>query len=75
VTLARQDANLFATVEDEGPGFDLETVDAKYDQRGSLGLMNMRERARLLDGHLSIESAPGRGTRVTLVVPLGGHAA
>jgi signal transduction histidine kinase len=74
VTLARQDGNLFATVEDEGPGFDLEAVEAKYDQRGSLGLMNMKERARLLDGHLSIDSAPGRGTRVTLVLPLGGHA-
>lgn len=73
VTLARQDGNLCATVQDEGPGFDVEAVNAKYDQRGSLGLMNMRERARLMEGSFSIDSAPGRGTRVVLVVPLGGH--
>lgn len=71
ITLARQDGNLCATVQDEGPGFDVQGVSSKYDQRGSLGLVNMRERARLLNGQLAIDSSPGRGTRVMLVVPLG----
>ncbi|MGB8648822.1 MAG: GAF domain-containing sensor histidine kinase [Anaerolineae bacterium] len=71
VTLSEQDGNMLTTVQDEGPGFDLEAVEENYDRRGSLGLVNMRERARLLDGHLSIDSALGRGTRVMLIVPLG----
>lgn len=75
VTLTRQDANLCAVVQDEGPGFDVEGVSSKYDQRGSLGLVSMRERARLLEGQLSVDSAPGRGTRVMLVVPLVKQAA
>jgi signal transduction histidine kinase len=75
VTLGRQDGNLVATVQDEGPGFDPEAVNARYDQRGSLGLMNMKDRARLLDGNLSIDSAPGRGTRIVLVVPFGERGA
>jgi signal transduction histidine kinase len=69
VKLGQQNGNLVATVLDEGPGFDVSSVSDNYDQRGSLGMVNMRERARLLDGHLSIESAPGRGTRVMLIVP------
>ncbi len=73
VSVTRQDGNLVATVQDEGPGFDVAAVTKEYDRRGSLGLVNMQDRARLLDGHLSIDSTPGRGTRVMLVVPLGNH--
>lgn len=73
VTLARQEGNLIATVQDDGPGFDMRAVNEKYDQRGSLGLVNMRERARLLEGQFAIDSAPGRGTIIRLLVPLGGQ--
>jgi signal transduction histidine kinase len=61
---------LIAEVEDDGEGFDVETVQASYDQRGSLGLVNMHERAEMLDGEVSISSAPGEGTKITLSVPL-----
>jgi signal transduction histidine kinase len=37
----------------------------------ALGLISMRERRRLVDGELSIRSAPGRGTTVLARVPLG----
>lgn len=60
-------------VEDNGKGFDAEAVERDYDQRGSFGLLNMRERAELIDGYLEIESktaAPDHGTRVTLHVPI-----
>ncbi|HID61674.1 MAG TPA: GAF domain-containing sensor histidine kinase [Anaerolineae bacterium] len=63
--------NLFvATVEDDGRGFDVAEVLDSYDQRGSLGLINMRERAELVEGTWTIESAIGQGTKVTLIVPL-----
>jgi len=61
---------LVAEVEDDGHGFDLSTVDKGYDQRGSLGLINMRERAILVSGNLSIKSEPGKGTLITLLIPL-----
>ena len=37
---------------------------------GGLGLVSMRERARLIGGTLSISSTPGQGTLVTLELPL-----
>lgn len=60
-------------VEDDGVGMDVERVEARYDKRGSFGLLNMRERARLLDGELTITSPRpdgSQGTSVTLRVPL-----
>jgi signal transduction histidine kinase len=55
-------------VEDDGAGFDPAAASA----RGGLGLPGMRERAQRLGGQLRIESAPGKGTRVTVEVPRGG---
>lgn len=68
--IARHDGNLVVTVRDDGQGFDVAQVDRSYDQCGSLGLLNMRERAEMLNGEFSIESAIGQGTLVKLVVPL-----
>ncbi len=70
VSLQRKENTLVAVIQDQGPGFDVEAIENAYDTRTSLGLQNMRERARLIDGNLTIMSAPGHGTRVTLVVPL-----
>jgi signal transduction histidine kinase len=57
-------------IQDDGLGFDLGSVDAAYDNLGSLGMVNMRERTELLNGFMNISSAKGRGTRVQVVVPL-----
>ena len=54
-------------VEDNGVGFD--PSQPKPDEAG-LGLTHMRERAEGLGGRLAIESAPGKGTKVTAEVPL-----
>lgn len=75
VNVQQQSGAIIATVTDEGPGFDLNAVDNNYTARGSLGMVNMRDRARLVEGHLTVESAPGRGTRITLRVPLNPQAA
>lgn len=58
---------LQATVEDDGIGFD-----PSAPGRGTFprfGLATMRERAEAVGGTLEIDSAPGRGTRVTLRIP------
>jgi signal transduction histidine kinase len=60
-------------VRDDGVGFNVGAVDAHYEQRGSLGMVNMRERAELVNGVLRIESSEGSGTHITLEVPLSGE--
>lgn len=70
LTAIRRRGELQVTVKDDGAGFDLAEVERSYDRRGKLGLLNMRERAEMIGGRLSIESAPGQGTSITLSVPL-----
>jgi signal transduction histidine kinase len=57
-------------VRDDGVGFDVSSISASYDQRGSLGMINMRERAELVNGVFSIKSAENEGTTVQVVIPL-----
>jgi signal transduction histidine kinase len=57
-------------VEDNGVGFDLAAVDQSYDRRSSLGLVNLRERAELVNGLLDIQSTIGKGTKVSVYLPL-----
>jgi signal transduction histidine kinase len=57
-------------IQDDGVGFNVGAVDADYDRRGSLGMVNMRERAEMLNGAVKIDSAEGKGTRITVLVPL-----
>ena len=56
------------TVSDDGIGFDKHEEAAS---RQGLGLISMEERARLVNGKLSIVSRSGHGTRIALEVPLG----
>jgi signal transduction histidine kinase len=72
VNLGSQNDQLFAQVRDDGEGFDIAEVESSYDSRSSLGLVNMRERARLINGLLTIESQPMQGTTVSLTAPMSG---
>lgn len=55
------------SVEDQGAGFDVQTA---FERRDALGLNGMRERVRLLDGDLEVNSTPGEGTRIFFRLPL-----
>lgn len=68
----KQGRQLAVHITDDGRGFALPDLKTGYDRRGSLGMVNMRERAGLLNGLLEIDSAPGKGTRVTIHLPLRG---
>lgn len=59
-----------AEIQDDGKGFDFDAVMASYDQRGSFGLLNLQERADLVNGRTTIKSEPGKGAKITLTVPL-----
>ncbi|MFN8373541.1 MAG: sensor histidine kinase [Anaerolineae bacterium] len=75
VTVTRKDQMVFMQIADNGVGFDLGAVDANYDKRGSLGMVNMRERTELIEGSLRIESAEGKGTTITIAIPMKEGAA
>lgn len=70
VRLNRDSETFTLEVEDDGVGFNVGAVDSNYEQRGSLGMVNMRERTELVEGKLSIRSSEGKGTLITVVVPL-----
>jgi PAS domain S-box-containing protein len=70
VALRQKDNGVLLAVRDDGVGFD----PASPGTRRRLGLASMRERVRLLNGTLDIESAPGQGTEIIAWVPAEGEA-
>lgn len=65
VKIDREDDMLKVVVRDDGRGFD-----AKSDvASGHYGLQGLRERARLAGGNMSINSEPGQGTVLCMIVP------
>jgi two-component system, NarL family, sensor kinase len=65
VRLTQEPDRVRLRIEDDGIGFELAAIPT-----GRFGLVGMSERARLLGGTLTIESAPNDGTAVDVVVPL-----
>jgi len=70
VVLEYRHERLLAIVEDDGRGFDAEEVLKASSPRRRLGLLGMQERARLVNGELEIESAPGAGTTLYVRIPV-----
>jgi signal transduction histidine kinase len=70
VTLEREGYRLTVTIQDDGKGFNVEESKSRAKARGSHGLSNLHERARLIDGVTDIVSAPGQGTTIRVTVPL-----
>jgi glucose-6-phosphate-specific signal transduction histidine kinase len=61
-----QSALAINDVGDDGIGFDLEHP----RKPNSFGLVGLHERAHLIDGEITIDTAPGRGTRIDVRIPL-----
>lgn len=70
VTLKRKEDQLQVVVKDEGKGFDSEKMVLAPGKEGGFGLFNVRERIDLIGGSVDIDSVVGKGTKVTLSVPL-----
>lgn len=64
IRLAMEEEQIKLLIEDNGAGFDMELV------KPGNGLQNMKQRASLLNGALSIKSHPGAGTRLMLEMPV-----
>ena len=63
--MAQQGQDVRLEVRDWGIGFDSKSVDKDH-----FGLEGIRQRVRLLGGQATIESTPGSGTLVQVVVPI-----
>lgn len=68
--LWHDDDNVRVDVQDDGSGFQVEKTLSRKPQEMGLGLVSMRERIVHLGGSVEIESRPGKGTHVSLTVPL-----
>ena len=74
IRIGRKDGQLCCSIEDDGKGFDMQVVQSDYKRRG-LGLTGMQERLNAIGGTLSIDSAPGRGTKLLIQLPTEGSNA
>ncbi len=66
VSVAQTASAVILRIADDGLGFDLKSARKPL----SLGLVGLRERAQLLQGTVSIHSAPGQGTQVEAHIPI-----
>jgi signal transduction histidine kinase len=66
ITAGPKDDSFQITIADDGQGFNL----GKTQEDSGLGLHNLQQRAHLHGGHVHIDTSPGRGTRVSITIPL-----
>jgi signal transduction histidine kinase len=55
---------------DDGVGFEMPPSLSRFTSRGRFGLLGIHEQAELLGGNIKVESAPGKGTRLTASIPV-----
>ncbi|PYZ92776.1 histidine kinase [Salipaludibacillus keqinensis] len=68
VKMELTDKRVTAIIKDNGKGFD-----PLLKKEGSFGLVGMKERINMLDGKLSIDSKPGKGTLIMVQIPVSPH--
>jgi len=66
----RESSDIHLTVEDDGCGFDNDALLQAPSTGNGLGLLDIRERALLLNGSVTLESRRGHGTTVHVCIPL-----
>ncbi len=69
ISLEKRNSVIYASVIDNGGGFDLEKVLHPESPERGFGIIGMQERVSLLGGHIDIQSKPGLGTHIHIEVP------
>jgi signal transduction histidine kinase len=69
VKLSQSGSILNLVIRDDGVGFDVSSAQERASAGSSFGVLGMRERASLVGGTLTIESAEGQGTEIRAALP------
>ena len=72
VTMETQSEELLLETVDDGKGFSPHTLSPQNSNAGGYGLFSIHERIIYISGSMTIDSAPGKGTRILLRVPVAG---
>lgn len=70
ITLQKAEAHLYLTVTDDGNGFDLAYTQGQPNGARGLGMSSVESRTSLLQATIHYQTAPGRGTQVSIETPL-----
>ena len=70
VNVEKDEDRISFLMEDDGKGFDVKHAAMKEGSERGLGLATMDERARMLGGSFDLWSEEGKGTRITLSIPI-----
>jgi len=70
VSVGWENESIYLSVEDRGVGFNTSILDTPSGKDTGFGLFSIRERIEQFGGELSIQSKPGEGTQISLMVPL-----
>ncbi|HTG64900.1 MAG TPA: ATP-binding protein [Flavobacterium sp.] len=70
VQLSHSNKILSITIDDNGVGFDVASVEKKRNSESGMGLLFMKERIQYINGRAFINSIPGEGTRITFNIPI-----
>jgi len=74
VVLRRAGDSVLLRVVDDGCGFEVESLIQGSERHASFGLMIMSERAHMAGGELQVNSEPGQGTTVSVLLPIHGSS-
>jgi PAS domain S-box-containing protein len=69
ILLAQKQKFIELIIQDDGCGFDQRKIEKRPSRARGIGLFSMKERAALLNGECTIESHPGKGTRIHIRIP------
>jgi len=64
ITVQKRNGDIFMSISDNGVGFDAEA------RRKGLGLENIKRRIQVFNGHFHIHSAPGKGCKLDVEIPV-----
>jgi signal transduction histidine kinase len=70
IELRCRSQELSICVADDGRGFQRTPLGTRFTPDGGFGLFSIDAQVKAIGGHLKIDTAPGRGTRATVILPL-----